>query len=393
MMSRTMHGKPLIYLDSAATTHKPQQVIDALTCFYKEQYATVLRTVYELATNADALYQGVRETIRRFINAASSDEIVYTQNTTDAINLAAYSLGKLLIKPGDVILLSTMEHHSNLVPWQIMCEDRGGVIQIIPVTANGEIDLEAYKKLLEDCRPKIVAVTHVSNVLGTVNPIHEMARLAHEAGALIVVDGAQAIAHLAVDVRALDVDFYAFSGHKLYGPTGIGILYGKKKMLDLMPPMKGGGAMVERVTFAKTTYNITPWKFEAGTMMLAEVIGLGAAVKFVESIGMQNIQAWEQNLLKYACERLSCIEGVAIYGRPAWRESVISFNVKGIHPLDLGTFLDLHGVAIRTGHHCCQPLLSSMGLNATARISIGLYNNKHDIDLFIDALEQVIAKL
>jgi cysteine desulfurase/selenocysteine lyase len=393
MLQCTMHGHPLIYLDSAATAYKPQVVIDAISGFYSHGYGTVLRGVYQLAEQANDAYQAARDKVRSFLGAASTEEIIFCRSTTDAINMAAQSFAKAHIAAGDVILLSEMEHHSNLLPWQFIAAERGAQLHFIPINEQGELCLESYYRLLEQLKPKIVAVTHVSNVLGTVNPIHTLAKAAHVAGAVILVDGAQAIPHFPVDVQALDVDFYAFSGHKLYGPTGIGILYGRAALLNSMPPYQGGGSMVDKVTYTTATYLPLPWKFEAGTMMLAEVIGLGAAIDYVEKHNLAAIGEYEQKLLKYALQRLSKVKNCTVYGQPAHRESVISFNIQGIHPLDLGTWLDLKGVAIRTGHHCAQPLLQRLAVKATARMSIGMYSTYADVDAFIDAVEQATVAL
>lgn len=393
MLQHTMHGKPLVYLDSAATAQKPYSVIDATTSFYRDNYATVLRGVYELADHANVLFQSSREKVRRFLNARTSEEIIFCKSTTDAINMAAYSFGKKFLQPGDTILISEMEHHSNLVPWQFVCEERGALLHTIPIDEKGELCRTSYRALLERLSPKIVAVTHVSNVLGTVNPIAELAAEAHASGAVILVDGAQAAPHLPVDVQAADIDFYAFSGHKLYGPNGVGVLYGKEKLLNEMPPYQGGGSMVDKVTFETTTYNQLPWKFEAGTMMLAEVVGLGAAIDYIEKIGFEAIMAWESSLLKYAVSRLEELPTITIYGKPQKRESVVSFNIQGVHHLDLGTWLDLKGVAIRTGHHCAQPLYQRLGAHGSARLSVGLYNSYEDIDSCVNAIEEAIVTL
>lgn len=391
MLQKTMHGQPLVYLDSAATTHKPQVVIDSVTSFYQDHYSTVLRAIYELAEYANTLYQNARSKAQEFIHAAKSEEIIFTRSTTDAINLVASSYGKAFIRPGDTVLITAMEHHSNLVPWQMMCEERGAKLIAAPFDENGDLILEKFAELINQHRPKIVAVTHVSNVLGTLNPIKELADIAHAAGAHILVDGAQSVPHIPVNVQDLNVDFYAFSGHKLYGPTGVGILYGRADLLNEMPPVEGGGAMVDKVTLEKTTYNVLPWKFEAGTMMLAEIIGLGTAIDYVQNIGLENISRWEKSLLNYALEQMQTIQGIHILGTPKIRESVISFTIDGIHPLDLGTMLDLKGIAIRTGHHCAQPLLHHYDLTSTARISFGLYNTKKDVDKFIEALQSTIT--
>ena len=392
MLKKMMHGHPLIYFDSAATGQKPQVVIDAIRDFYENHYGTVHRAVYELSTYATQEYQRVRETVRDFIHAKKAEEIIYTRGTTESINLVAYSFGKAFVKPGDEVLLTELEHHSNIVPWQLMCEDRGATIKVIPCDDRGVLDMEAYKKLLTE-KTKIVAVGHVSNSLGTLNPIKKMCRMAHEAGAKVLVDGAQGAPHLPIDVQQLDADFYAFSGHKTFGPTGIGILYGKEALLDAMPPYQGGGDMIKKVTFEKTTYNDLPLKFEAGTPMIAEVIGLGAAIGYLTAIGMVNIEAWEQELLAYATEQLEKIEGLCIIGTAKEKGAIISLKIEGVHSLDLGTMLDLRGVAVRTGHHCAQPVMDRFGVPGTTRASLALYNTKEEIDRFVKALREIINQL
>ncbi len=392
MLKQRMHGKPLIYLDSAATAQKPQSVIDAVSGFYTNSYGTVHRAVYELAKHSTEHYQKVREKVRAFLGAAKSAEVIFTRGTTESINLVAYSFGKRFVKAGDEILISAMEHHSNIVPWQILCEDRGAHLKVIPFKDNGELDLEAYAALLSD-KTRLVACCHISNAIGTLNPIKQMAALAHRAGAYFLADGAQAAPHLAIDVQDLDVDFYVFSGHKAFGPTGIGVLYGKESVLELMPPYQGGGDMIETVSFEKTTYNVLPLKFEAGTPMIAEVMGLGAAIDYLVRLGMHNIHRHEEELRLYAEEKLKSIEGLQIIGNAAQKGAIVSFLVKGIHPLDLGTFLDLDGVAVRTGHHCAQPLMKRFGITGTARASFALYNTKKEVDRFSLSLETVIRKL
>lgn len=392
MLKKSMHGHPLIYLDSAATAQKPACVIDTITDFYTNHYGTVHRAVYELAAHATKEYQKVRGKVQAFINASDLGEIVFTRGTTDAINLVAYSLGKLTLKPGDEVLISAMEHHSNIVPWQIMCEERGAILKVIPINQRGELLMQNYRQLLTN-KTKIVAVTHVSNMLGTVNPIKEMAILAHDVGAVIVIDGAQGAPHMSLDMQELDVDFYAFSGHKIYGPTGVGVLYGKRELLLAMPPYQGGGDMIKQVSFAETTYNELPLKFEAGTPMIAEVLGLGSAIDYLSSIGMDQIAEWEHELLQYATEKIVKLPGLTIIGNAHKKGAIISFKVEGIHPLDIGTMLDLKGIAIRTGHHCAQPLMQQYSVPAAARASFGLYNTKNEIDCFISALSDIIALL
>jgi cysteine desulfurase/selenocysteine lyase len=388
MLSKTMHGKPLVYLDSAATAQKPQVVIDAIARFYQEQYGTVHRAVYDLAVFATDQYQKVRKAAQKFLCAAKPEEIIFTRGTTESINLIAYSFGKAFLKPKDEILITEMEHHSNIVPWQIACEDRGAQLKVVPFDQKGVLDLEAFRKLLTP-RTKLVAITHVSNALGTVNPIREIVQMAHAAQAKVLIDGAQAAPHRPVDVQALDADFYVFSGHKTYGPTGIGVLYGKEALLEAMPPYQGGGDMIETVTFPKTTYNVLPLKFEAGTPMIAEVIGLGAALEYLEKVGRDAVLDWEQKLLAYATPRLLDLKGVTLYGQAPEKGGILSFTLDGIHPLDIGTMLDLKGIAIRTGHHCAQPVMRHFGITATARASFALYTSFEDIDRWIQGLREI----
>lgn len=392
MLGKTMHGHPLIYLDTAATAQKPQCVIDAISDFMTNNYGTVHRAVYELSVYATHRYSKTREKVASFINAAKPEEIIYTRGATESINMAAYSLGKAFVKPGDEIIISEIEHHSNTVPWQILCEDRQATLKVIPVNDDGELILDAFASLLSS-RTKIVSVGHVSNALGTHNPIKTIVQMAHDAGALVLVDGAQAAPHTLIDVQDLDCDFYVFAGHKIYGPTGIGILYGKEELLAAMPPYQGGGDMIEKVSFEKTTYAALPMKFEAGTPMIAEVMGLGAAIDYLTDIGIHHIAAHEQELLKYATERMRSLKKVRIIGTAKEKSAIISFSVEGVHPLDIGTMLDLKGIAMRTGHHCAQPAMKRFGVEATARASFGLYNTKEEIDRFTEALEGVIKLL
>jgi len=392
MLKKSMHGKPLIYFDSAATAQKPKIVIDAIDHFYRERYGTVHRAVYELSTYATKEYQDIRHKIAAFLNAEKPEEVIYTRGTTESINMVAYSFGKAFVRPGDEVLITEMEHHSNIVPWQILCEDRGAILKVAPMNDRGELIMEEFTKLLSK-RTKIAAVAHVSNSLGTINPIKEIASLVHQAGGKLLVDGAQSTPHMPIDVRDLDADFYVFSGHKVYGPTGIGILYGKAELLDAMPPYQGGGDMIDKVTFEKTTYNVLPMKFEAGTPMIAETIGLGAAIDYLTAVGLEEVRKWEHELLVYATEKMKEIEGLRIIGTAANKGGIISFVIDGTHPLDLGTLLDLRGVAIRTGHHCAQPTMRHFGVPATARVSFGLYNTKDEIDAFVKALRDVVRLL
>lgn len=392
MLRQAMHGKPLIYLDSAATAQKPQVVIDAITNFYQNHYGTVHRAVYELAIHSSEMYQLARQKVKQFIGANQVEEIIFTRGTTESINMVAYSFGKAFVKPGDEILISVMEHHSNIVPWQILCEDRGAILKVIPMNERGELILEEYQKLLSP-KTRLVAIAHISNSLGTLNPIKEMISLAHQSGAKVLIDGAQSVPHIKVDMQDLDADFFVFSGHKLFGPTGIGILYGKAEWLEQMPPYQGGGDMIETVLFPKSTYNTLPLKFEAGTPMIAEVIGLGAAIDYVQDIGLEPIQQWEHRLLDYATSHLEQIPHLRIIGTAADKGAIISFVVDGVHSLDIGTLLDLKGIAIRTGHHCAQPVLRHFQISSMARISFAFYNTLEEIDQFLVALQAVIQSL
>jgi cysteine desulfurase/selenocysteine lyase len=392
MLSQEMHGHPLIYFDSAATAQKPQCVIDTLTNFYKGHYGTVHRAVYELSVEATRLYQQSRVRVQQFLNAKSPKEIIFTKGATEAINLVASSFGKKFVRPGDEIMITEMEHHSNIVPWQILCQDRQAILKVAPMDSRGVLDMDAFRSMLSP-RTKLVSVAHISNALGTLNPLPEIIAAAHAVGAKVMVDGAQSAPHIPVDVQALDIDFFVFAGHKLYGPTGVGVLYGKEELLNEMPPYQGGGDMIETVTFEKTTYNELPLKFEAGTPIIAEVIGLGEAIAFVQSIGLQNISEWEHQLLVRATEQLSAIPDLTIFGTSPQKGAVISFNIKGIHPLDIGTMLDLHGIAVRTGHLCAQPVMRKFGTTAFVRASFALYNTPEEVDRFSEALRTIIPKL
>ncbi len=385
ILRQTIHGKPLVYLDSASSSQLPQVVIDALVQYYSKDHANVHRGVHTLSERATAVYENTREQIRQFINAEASREVIFVKGATEGINLIAQSYGRRFIKKGDEIILSVMEHHSNLVPWQLFAEQSGAVLRVIPLSSRGELKLENYQSLL-NFRTKMVAVTQVSNVLGTVNPIKEMIRLAHERQVPVLVDGAQALAHLKVDVQELDCDFYVFSSHKTYGPTGVGVLYGKKAWLEQLPPYQGGGDMIETVSFTKTTYNKLPYKFEAGTPNIVGVVGMGAALSYLSSIGMEKIYSHEQNLLAYAREALGSIPGLNIFGNASQQSGLLSFAVDQIHPHDLGTVLDREGIAIRVGHHCAMPLMESLGVPATARASLGVYNNREDIDALVEGI-------
>ncbi len=386
---RQVRGRLLIYLDSAATSQKPQSVIDAEREFYERYNANVHRGAYLIAEEATGAYEAAREKIARFLNAPGKDSIVFTRGTTEAINLVAYSWGWANLKEGDEILLTEMEHHSNIVPWQLIAQRTGAKIKVVPITDDGLLDMDAFERLLTE-RVKLVAVTHVSNVLGTINPVREICQKAHEVGAVVLVDGAQAAPHLPVDVQAIGCDFYALSGHKMCGPTGIGVLYGRKDLLEAMPPFMGGGEMIRTVTFERTTFNDLPYKFEAGTPPIAQAIALGAAVDFLTGIGMEKIRAHEVELTSYALERLREVSGITIYGAapPEQRGGVIAFNLNDIHPHDLATFLDAHGICIRAGHHCAQPLMRRLNVAATARASFYLYNTPDEIDALVEALNE-----
>ena len=392
MLAKTMHGHPLIYFDSAATAQKPNCVIDAMTDFYRNHYGTVHRAVYQLATRSTEEYQKTRQKVRAFLHASKDEEIIFTRGTTESINMVAYSFGKAFVKPGDEIVISAMEHHSNIVPWQILCEDRGAILKVIPMNEKGELLLNDYRELLNS-RTRLVAVTHVSNSLGTVNPIKQIVTMAHEVGAKVLVDGAQSAPHLKIDVQELDADFFVFSGHKLMGPTGIGILYGKSELLNQMPPYQGGGDMIESVCFSKTTYNVLPFKFEAGTPMIAEVMGLGAAIDYIQNIGVETIEQQEHALLLYATAQMEQIPALRIIGQAPEKGALISFILEGVHPLDIGSFLNFKGIAIRTGHHCAQPVMRFFNVPATARASFAFYNTKEEIDFFISSLRSAYEKL
>jgi len=385
----TVHGKPLVYLDNAATTQKPQAVIDALTHYYAKENSNVHRGVHFLSQVATQAYEGGRTRVRRFLNAARDHEIVFTRGTTDGINLVAQSYGRKHLRAGDEVIISAMEHHSNIVPWQMICDEKHASLKVIPITDEGELRLEEYERMLTD-RTKLVAVVHVSNALGTVNPVREMIALAHRRGIPVLVDGAQSSPHMPVDVQEMDCDFYAFSGHKLFGPTGIGVLYGKAELLEAMPPYQGGGDMISAVTFEKTIYNTLPYKFEAGTPHIAGVIGLAAAIEYVERIGRNQIAAYEADLLAYGTELLSAIPGLRIIGTAKEKAGVLSFVVDGIHAHDIGTILDMEGVAVRAGHHCAMPVMKRFGVPATARASVAFYNTRADMDVLAKAIHKAI---
>ena len=389
ILSRTVYGKPLVYLDNGATTQKPLCVLDAMREEYLNVNANVHRGVHWLSQQATDLHEAARETVRKFINARSTNEIVFTRGTTESLNLIASSFTEDCMKEGDEVIVSTMEHHSNIVPWQLQAQRRGIVLKVIPMTEEGVLDLDAYRKLFTE-RTRLVSITHVSNVLGTVNPIKEMTHIAHEHGAPVMVDGAQSVPHFAVDVQELDCEFLAFSGHKVYGPTGVGVLYGKEAWLDRLPPYQGGGEMIEHVSFEKTTFERPPLKFEAGTPDYIATHGLAKALDYVSSLGMDNILSHEQDLTRYALQQLRTVEGIHIYGHSNDSgDAVISFNVGNIHPMDLGTLLDQLGIAVRTGHHCAQPLMDRLGVLGTVRASFGLYNTREEVDALVAGIKRV----
>ena len=388
ILGREVYGKPLVYLDNGATTQKPRVVVEAMTDEYYSVNANVHRGVHFLSQRATELHEGSRETVRAFINARSTSEIVFTRGTTESINLLASSFTESQMSEGDEVIISTMEHHSNIVPWQLMAAKHGIVIKVIPMNDRGELLLDAYRELFTE-RTRIVSVAHVSNVLGTVNPVEEMIRYAHEQGVPVLVDGAQSAPHMPVDVQALDADFYVFSGHKVYGPTGVGVLYGKEAWLDRLPPYQGGGEMIQTVSFEKTTFNELPFKFEAGTPDFVGTTGLARALDYVSAIGMDKIAAYEHELTTYATERLMQIPGMRIFGQAKEKGSVISFLVGDIHHFDLGTLLDHLGIAVRTGHHCAQPLMQRLGIEGTVRASFGLYNTKEEIDVLVAGIDRV----
>ena len=389
ILNETVHGKTLVYLDNAATTQKPEQVIEAMNAYYRHTNSNIHRGVHLLSEKATQQYEEARKKVARFIGAPKTQEIIFTRGTTDAINLLAASFGKKHIQAGDEILISAMEHHSNIVPWQMMCEERKAVLKVVPIDDDGSLNMEAFEQLLSE-KTKLVAIVHVSNSLGTINPVKEIIQKAHAKNIPVLLDGAQAVQHLPVNVQELDCDFYAFSGHKLFGPTGVGVLYGKEAWLKDLPPYQGGGDMILNVTFEKTTYNELPYKFEAGTPAIAEVIGLGAAIDYISGIGMKQIETRESELLAYAMKRIAAIPRVTIIGTAAHKSSVVSFVVDGVHPHDMGTILDREGIAIRTGHHCTQPVMKRFGIPATSRVSLAFYNTEEELDTCVKAIEKAI---
>lgn len=388
ILSRTVYNRPLVYLDNGATTQKPRCVVDAITDEYYSVNANVHRGVHFLSQQATELHEASRETVRRFINARSTNEIVFTRGTTESINLLAYSFGEAMMKEGDEVIISTMEHHSNIVPWQLLAERKGIRLRVIPITDEGELMMDEYERLFTE-KTRLVSVMHVSNVLGTVNPVRRIIDIAHSHGVPVLIDGAQSTPHFAVDMQELDCDFFAFSGHKIYGPTGVGVLYGKEEWLDRLPPYQGGGEMIKNVSFEKTTFNELPYKFEAGTPDYVATHALAKALDYVSEIGMDHIQRHEQELTHYAMERMAEIPGMRFIGTAPEKDAVISFLVGDIHHLDMGTLLDRLGIAVRTGHHCAEPLMRRMGIEGTVRASFGLYNTKEEVDILVAGIDRV----
>ncbi len=390
VLKEEINGRPVIYFDNAATTQKPLVVLKALENYYYHQNSNIHRGIHALAERATTAFEDTRSRVKSFINAPEKEEIIFTKGTTEGINLVAATYGRKFIKEGDEIIISAMEHHSNIVPWQMLCEETGAVLKIIPISDSGEIIMEEYEQLLSN-KTKIVAVVYASNSLGTINPVKEIISKAHEVGAVTLLDAAQATAHLDIDVKDLDVDFYALSTHKMYGPTGVGVLFGKRELLEKMPPYQGGGEMIKEVSFTKTTYNDIPYKFEAGTPNIADVVGFKHAMDFIDDLGKDKIRAYENSILDYATGEISRIEGVKIIGQAANKVSVLSFDVEGIHPFDIGQMLDARGLAVRTGHHCTQPLMGRFGIEGTTRSSFAVYNTKEEVDVMIDGLKRIIS--
>jgi len=392
ILKRKVKGKDLVYFDNAATSQKPQSVVEAISNYYSTYNANIHRGLHTLADEATAAYEETRQTVKQFIGASSHEEIIFTKGTTDGINLVASSWGRANLNHGDEIIISTLEHHSNIVPWQMIAEERGASIKIIPIDDNGVLDMTAFKKLL-NAKTKLVSIIHVSNALGVINPVEEIISLAHQNGTLVMLDGAQSVVHLDIDVQKLDCDFMVFSGHKIYGPTGVGVLYGKKALLEAMPPYQGGGEMIKEVTFEKTTYNELPFKFEAGTPNIADVIALKTAIDFINQQGKSRMSAYEETLLVYATDKLKSIEGLKIIGDVPNKVSVISFIIDGVHPQDLAILLDNQGIAVRTGHHCAQPLMKRLGIVGTTRASFAPYNTIAEIDILVSALHKALKML
>ena len=392
ILNAKIRGKELVYLDNGATAQKPAVVIDAINTYYKDYNSNIHRGVHHLSQVATTAYEDAREKLRGFINSPKLEEVIFTKGTTESINIVASCFGRKSLNKGDEVIISAMEHHSNIVPWQMICDEREAVLKVIPINNNGELLMDEYKKLLSD-KTKLVAVIHISNTLGTINPVKEIIDLAHQKGALVLLDGAQAVPHIKVDVQDLGCDFYAFSGHKIFGPTGVGILYGKSEYLNEIPPYQGGGDMIKEVTFEKTTYNCLPHKFEAGTPNIVGGVGLGAAVDYMQEVGIDLIHRREEELLTYATEKIVKVEGVKIIGEAERKASVLSFVIDGLHPFDIGTLLDQLGIAVRTGHHCTQPLMSFFEIPGTIRASFAFYNTKEEVDKLISGLERALSML
>ena len=389
VLQQQVNGRPLVYLDNGATSQKPQAVIDELVRYYSTENANVHRGVHTLSQNATEDYEGARAKVKRLLNAADDHEIVFTRGTTDSINMVAQSYGKQSLGPGDEVIVSNMEHHSNIVPWQMLREEKGVVLRVVPIDESGELLMDEYERMLSP-RTKLVSITHVSNALGTILPVEQIIGMAHAQGIPVMLDGAQAVPHMAVDVQKLDCDFYVFSGHKIFGPTGIGVLYGKAELLEAMPPVQGGGDMIKSVTFERTIYNDLPYKFEAGTPNIAGAIGLGAAIDYVQSVGYDSFAAYEDELLDYGTKALETIEGLRIIGTSPRKAGILSFVMENVHPHDIGTILDTEGVAVRTGHHCAQPVMQRFQIPATVRASMAMYNTREDIDALVRAIDRVI---
>jgi len=392
VLDQQVNGKPLVYFDNAATNQKPQRVIDAISEYYQGYNANIHRGIHTLAEKATKAFEDTRSKLQQFINANESEEIIFTKGTTESINLVANTYGRAFIKEGDEIIISTMEHHSNIVPWQMLCEEKGAILKVIPVNDAGDIIFDEYVKLLSD-RTKMVSIVYASNSLGTINPVKDIITEAHKFGAKVMLDGAQATAHLHIDVQELDCDFYALSAHKMYGPTGVGALYGKRDLLEAMPPYQGGGEMIKDVSFEKTTYNDIPYKFEAGTPNIGDVVAFGKAIDFINEIGKDEIESYEHELLFYATLRLKEIDGLQIVGNANEKVSVVSFIIDGIHPFDIGQMMDARGVAVRTGHHCTQPLMARYGIEGTVRASFAIYNTKDEIDIMVVGLSKIVKMM
>jgi cysteine desulfurase / selenocysteine lyase len=392
ILQQQVHGKPLVYLDNAATTQKPLAVIEAIENYYRRDNSNIHRGVHTLSERATEHYERVRLAIQRFLNAADSKEIIFVRGTTEAINLVAQTYGRQNVGSGDEVLITAMEHHSNIVPWQMLCDEKGAKLRVAPINDQGELLLDEFERLLGP-KTKLVAISHLSNALGTINPVRDVVRIAHARNIPVLVDGAQAAPRMQVDVQELDCDFYAISGHKMYGPTGIGALYGKTKLLEAMPPYQGGGDMIASVTFEKTVYNRLPYKFEAGTPNIADTIGLGAAIGYLEQLGLEDIERHEHDLLAYATRQVEAIPGVKVVGTAKEKAGVLSFTIDGIHPHDIGTILDSEGIAVRTGHHCAQPVMQRFGIPATARASFGLYNTRAEVDALVAGIHKVLEVL